>query len=103
VDGETRFLGESIKWISLLVKNAATPSSVLYIDIDCVFLVGGRINLPDVRFIKFPRTLSVESDPMFATGAMMAAFAKDTNDRAVTIFVKTEANMMIDSYWIDSL
>jgi len=38
---------------------------------------------------------------MISTGVMITAFAKDTNDRAANIFVKTEANIMIDR--IDSL
>ena len=52
-------------------------------------------------FVRFPLTLPVKSDPMFASGVMITAFAKDTNDKAANIFVKTEANIMMDR--IDSL
>jgi len=53
VDGETRFLGGSIKWISLLaLKDAATLSFALYIE--CVTLVGGRSGILDVGFMRFP-------------------------------------------------
>ena len=37
---------------------------------------------------------------MFASGVMITAFAKDANERTANIFVKTEANIMIN--WIDS-
>jgi len=102
LNGETGFLGESIKWIWLLpLKDAATPSSALYID--CVTLVGGRSDIRDVGFMRFPWTLPVERDPIISSGVVITAFAKDTNDRAANIFVKTKANIMIDcffkNYW----
>ena len=99
-DGERRFLIESMKWMPRLAVKDAASSSTLYID--CVALAGVRSDSLDVGFLRLPRTrLPVESDPTFASGVMITAFAKDTNERTANIFVMTEANIM--SGWMVSL